>query len=104
MASFSSRGPALMAQGDILKPDITAPGVDILASLAPYAPQAGETYGFQSGTSMSSPHIAGIALLIKYLHPDWTPMAIKSAIITGAYQREQPRRADHAWHGRGDAG
>ena len=86
MAAFSSRGPALMAYGDILKPDITAPGVDILASLAPYAPQADEMYGFLSGTSMASPHIAGLAILIKSLHPDWSPMAIKSAIITGAYQ------------------
>ncbi len=86
MSSFSSRGPALMAGGDILKPDITAPGVDILASLAGYVPNAYEQFGFESGTSMSSPHIAGIAILIKYLHPDWSPMAIKSSMITGAYQ------------------
>jgi photosystem II stability/assembly factor-like uncharacterized protein len=86
MAAFSSRGPANEADGDILKPDVTAPGVDILGSLAPYAPSAGEMYGFQSGTSQASPHIAGIGLLIKYLHPDWTPMAIKSAIVTGAYR------------------
>ena len=86
MASFSSRGPALMAQGDILKPDITAPGVDVLASLAPYDPNYGQMYGFLAGTSMSSPHIAGIGAMMKQLHPDWSPMAIKSAIMTGAYQ------------------
>ena len=86
MAAFSSLGPAQTAAGDILKPDITAPGVDILASLAPYATSQDQAYGFSSGTSMSSPHIAGIGALLAYLHPEWSPMAIKSAIMTGAYQ------------------
>jgi len=86
MASFSSRGPGGVADGDLLKPDITAPGVDILATLAPYAGAYGELYGFQSGTSMSSPHIAGLGALLRDIHPDWSPMAIKSALMTGAYQ------------------
>ena len=86
MAAFSSMGPAVLGGGDILKPDITAPGVDVFASLAPYATAQEQLYGFMAGTSMSSPHIAGIGAMLRDLHPDWTPMAIKSAIMTGAYQ------------------
>jgi len=83
VAAFSSRGPALAGAGDLLKPDIMAPGVDILASVAPPG-NNGRNFDFYSGTSMSSPHIAGIAALIKDAHPDWTPMMIKSALMTTA--------------------
>ena len=62
MAAFSSRGPALAGGGDLLKPDIMAPGVDILAGVSPDG-HNGRLYDFISGTSMSSPHIAGIAAL-----------------------------------------
>ncbi len=85
MAVFSSRGPALVAGGDVLKPDITAPGVDILAAVSPYA-SGGKEYDFLSGTSMSSPHMAGIAALMKQRFPGWSPMMIKSALMTSAYQ------------------
>jgi hypothetical protein len=81
-ASFSSRGP-LQASGDLLKPDIIAPGQDILAGVAP-PNNNGKLFDLYSGTSMSSPHIAGIAALLKSLHPTWSPMAIKSAIMTTA--------------------
>jgi subtilisin family serine protease len=81
-ASFSSRGP-LLASGDLLKPDIIAPGQDILAGVAP-PNNGGRLFGLYSGTSMSSPHVAGIAALLKGLHPSWSPMAIKSAIMTTA--------------------
>lgn len=83
MAAFSSRGPA----GAFIKPDITAPGVQILAAATP-TPQstdggpAGNYYQAIGGTSMSSPHIAGVAILLKAVHPDWTPGEIKSAIMT----------------------
>ncbi|WP_164545078.1 S8 family serine peptidase [Antribacter gilvus] len=83
MAAFSSRGPA----GSFLKPDITAPGVQILAAATP-TPQstdggpAGNYFQAIGGTSMSSPHIAGTAILVKSVHPDWTPGEIKSAIMT----------------------
>ena len=83
MAAFSSRGPA----GPVIKPDITAPGVQILAAMTP-TPETptdgppGEYYQAIAGTSMSSPHIAGVALLMKALHPGWTPGQIKSAIMT----------------------
>ncbi len=82
-ASFSSRGP-LQASGDVLKPDVMAPGQDILAAVAPPG-NAGRDFNLYSGTSMSSPHVAGLAALLKDLHPSWSPMAIKSALMTSAY-------------------
>jgi hypothetical protein len=82
-ASFSSRGP-LQASGDLLKPDLIAPGQDILAAVAPPG-NSGKDFDLYSGTSMSSPHIAGLAALFKDLHPDWSPMMIKSALMTTGY-------------------
>jgi subtilisin family serine protease len=83
VVSFSSRGPSKRADGDVLKPDISAPGVDVLAAVAP-ASNHTRTYDFMSGTSMAAPHIAGIAALLKEAHPTWSPMAIKSALMTTA--------------------
>ena len=82
-ASFSSRGP-LQASGDLLKPDLIAPGQDILAAVAPPG-NGGLDFNLYSGTSMSSPHVAGLAALLKDLHPDWSPMEIKSALMTTGY-------------------
>ena len=82
-ASFSSRGPLLAGGGDLLKPDVIAPGQDILAAVAPPG-NAGQNFNIYSGTSMSAPHVTGIAALLKDLHPDWTPMMIKSALMTSA--------------------
>jgi subtilisin family serine protease len=87
VAAFSSRGPALAAGGDMLKPDIMAPGVAILAAVSPANVSApGRNFDFYQGTSMSSPHIAGIGALMKQRHPDWSPMMIKSALMTTASQ------------------
>ncbi len=83
-ASFSSRGPPQAGGGDLLKPDVIAPGQDILAAVAPPG-NAGRDFNLYSGTSMSAPHVAGLAALLKDLHPDWSPMAIKSALMTSAY-------------------
>ena len=84
VAAFSSRGP-LLASSDLLKPDIMAPGVDILAAYSPAV--AGRNFDFVSGTSMSSPHIAGLGALMKQKYPTWSPMAIKSAFMTSATQQ-----------------
>jgi len=96
MAGFSSRGPNL-ANANVLKPDITAPGVAILASYAYHPASQAErdaigsgampappAAAFLQGTSMSSPHIAGVAALMKQLRPTWSPAAIKSALMTTA--------------------
>jgi hypothetical protein len=81
IAGFSSRGPLLAGDGDLLKPDVSGPGVGVLAAVAP--PGNGDLdFAEYSGTSMSSPHIAGLGALLKDLHPDWSPMMIKSALMT----------------------
>lgn len=84
IASFSSRGPLLAGAGNLLKPDLTAPGVDILAAVAPPG-NNGNLFDLYSGTSMSGPHVAGLGALLKAAHPDWSPMAIKSALMTTGY-------------------
>jgi len=90
MTIFSSRGPNPVAES-IIKPDITAPGMQILSANSP-TPDPGAVPGqmFQaiSGTSMSSPHIAGIFALVKQARPEWTPAMAKSAIMTTAYQKD----------------
>ena len=84
MAGFSSYGPAKAGGGDLLKPDITAPGVDIIAAVSPAGDAGGNSFNAYSGTSMSAPHIAGIAALLAQKHPLWSPMTIKSALMTTA--------------------
>jgi hypothetical protein len=95
MAGFSSRGPNVFDSG-ILKPDLTAPGVDIIASVTPAMTEAEKNdiasgaaagkpaWASYQGTSMSSPHIAGLATLLRQQHPNWSPAAIKSALMTTA--------------------
>jgi subtilisin family serine protease len=83
-AAFSSRGPLAAGGGDLLKPDVIAPGQDILAAVAPPG-NGGRDFNLYSGTSMSAPHVAGLAALLKQLHPNWSPMAIKSSLMTSAY-------------------
>jgi hypothetical protein len=85
MADFSSRGPV----GDFIKPDVTAPGIQVLAGHSPehigtVGGPPGELFQAIAGTSMSSPHAAGVSALIKAAHPDWTPGQIKSAMMTSA--------------------
>jgi len=84
MADFSSDGPLTAGGGDILKPDVSAPGVDVLAAVAPPG-NHGRLFDIISGTSMSSPHVAGLGAALKQLHPDWSPMMIKSAFMTTGY-------------------
>lgn len=81
VAAFSSKGPNALTP-DILKPDVTAPGLNILAA---WSPAVGKVkFNILSGTSMACPHVTGIATLIKAVHPSWSPSAIKSAIMTTA--------------------
>ncbi|HEX6305452.1 MAG TPA: S8 family serine peptidase [Anaerolineales bacterium] len=87
MADFSSRGPDVVAP-DIIKPDVTAPGVNILAgnSPNPFLGAPGQLFQSISGTSMSSPHVAGVAALLRQAHPEWTPEMVKSALMTTGSQ------------------
>ncbi|KAG9149282.1 hypothetical protein Leryth_003250 [Lithospermum erythrorhizon] len=83
---FSSRGPNLESPG-ILKPDIVGPGLGIMAAW-PISIEGNNntksTFNVLAGTSMSCPHLSGIAAILKKSHPDWSPAAIKSAIMTTA--------------------
>eukprot|EP00261_Vitis_vinifera_P025626 XP_010658504.2 PREDICTED: cucumisin [Vitis vinifera] len=90
VALFSSRGPNPITS-DILSPDITAPGVQILAAWAEASPltdvpgdERVAKYNIISGTSMSCPHASGAAAYVKSFHPTWSPAAIKSALMTTA--------------------
>ncbi|CAH2069391.1 unnamed protein product [Thlaspi arvense] len=98
MASFSSRGPNTITPG-ILKPDITAPGVNVIAAFTEAkSPTDLEfdnrrtPFNTESGTSMSCPHISGIVGLLKTLHPQWSPAAIRSAIMTTSRTRDNRRK------------
>ncbi|XP_020534253.1 subtilisin-like protease SBT2.5 isoform X2 [Jatropha curcas] len=92
VASYSSRGPdvnnALLQTADVLKPNIMAPGSSIWAAWSPNSEGdpyiKGQDFALVSGTSMATPHIAGVAALIKQKHPKWSPAAITSAMMTTA--------------------
>ncbi|KAI0496972.1 hypothetical protein KFK09_023298 [Dendrobium nobile] len=90
MAAFSSRGPNRL-EPNLLKPDITAPGLNILAAWSEASsPTKLEDdhrivkYNLMSGTSMACPHVSAMAALLKSAHPLWTSAAIRSAIMTTA--------------------
>ncbi|WVY91634.1 hypothetical protein V8G54_037148 [Vigna mungo] len=90
IASFSSRGPNKVTP-NILKPDIAAPGVNILAAWSSVSPISGvrgekrvSNLNIISGTSMACPHVSGAAAYVKSFHPNWSPAAIKSALMTTA--------------------
>lgn len=86
VGNFSGRGPATGAP-DILKPDVSAPGINILAAMSPTQANGPKNvfYGYLTGTSMSTPHVAGVAALLKEAHPDWNPATLRSALMTSAY-------------------
>ncbi|KAG4934333.1 hypothetical protein JHK87_048335 [Glycine soja] len=91
VAAFSSRGPNALTP-KILKPDLIAPGVNILAGWTGAVGPTGLTvdtrhvsFNIISGTSMSCPHVSGLAAILKGAHPQWSPAAIRSALMTTAY-------------------
>eukprot|EP00252_Welwitschia_mirabilis_P017569 TRINITY_DN3890_c0_g1_i5.p1 TRINITY_DN3890_c0_g1~~TRINITY_DN3890_c0_g1_i5.p1 ORF type:complete len:310 (-),score=42.22 TRINITY_DN3890_c0_g1_i5:175-1104(-) len=99
MAAFSSLGPNSLTP-NILKPDITAPGLNILAAFSKAASPTGlsfdkrhSNFNIVSGTSMSCPHVAGVAALLRGAHPTWSPATIKSAIMTTATRTDNNKEA-----------
>ncbi|KAH1093334.1 hypothetical protein GYH30_039200 [Glycine max] len=100
VASFSSRGPNIVTP-EILKPDLMAPGVNILASWSPISPPSDThadkrelQFNIISGTSMSCPHVSGAAGYVKSFHPTWSPAAIRSALMTTAKQMSPVNNRD----------
>ncbi|KAL6004711.1 hypothetical protein ACLOJK_005266 [Asimina triloba] len=97
IAAFSSRGPNYLTP-EVLKPDIVAPGVNVLAAWSGIESPSSLAsdprrvkFNILSGTSMSCPHVSGIAALLKARHPGWSPAAIKSALMTTAYVHDNAR-------------
>ncbi|KAH7283061.1 hypothetical protein KP509_35G059300 [Ceratopteris richardii] len=98
MALFSSQGPNRLVP-EILKPDITAPGINILGAWTEASSPSGYfedhrrvKFNVISGTSMSCPHVAGIVALLRALHPSWSAAAIKSALMTSATNHDDANR------------
>jgi subtilisin family serine protease len=118
LARFSSRGPAksrvccrrpgidsqTMEEFDVIKPDLTAPGVDIIAAVASRPGSTPPEFASMSGTSMASPHIAGAAALLKAARPEWTAAEIQSALMLTAVSgdvRMQDGRSPAGWFDKG---
>ncbi|KAE9601384.1 hypothetical protein Lal_00023774 [Lupinus albus] len=106
IALFSSRGPSLVEPA-ILKPDITAPGVNVIAAYSEGVPASKGTLDTRttpfmavSGTSMACPHVSGLVGLLKAFHPDWSAAAIKSAIMTTARINDNRGKPilDYTWN------
>ncbi|KAK8931085.1 Subtilisin-like protease [Platanthera zijinensis] len=94
VASFSARGPSPQSP-EILKPDVIAPGLNILAAWPDGIGPAGipsdhrkTEFNILSGTSMACPHVSGLAALLQASHPEWSPAAIRSALMTTAYNQD----------------
>ncbi|XP_078444479.1 subtilisin-like protease SBT1.8 [Wolffia australiana] len=93
-AAFSSRGPNVVTP-EILKPDLIGPGVNILAAWSGAVGPTGlasdprrSQFNIMSGTSMACPHVSGIVALVKAAHPEWSPAAVRSALMTTAYTED----------------
>lgn len=93
LADFSLRGPTPAPLHNLTKPDISAPGVQILAAIP--LPFGG--YFAIDGTSMAAPHVAGAGTLLRAIHPDWSPMAVKSALQMTARRAGRKESLLHAW-------
>lgn len=94
MAGFSSQGPTDVAFR--VKPDVVAPGVNVLSSLPLHLCGGNPCFGFLSGTSMAAPHLAGSAAVVRRQHPDWSAAQVRSAIVNTARQGVLKGYADAA--------
>src|SRR2546426_11631859 len=88
LAGFSSRGPPMIGSTVLaeVKPDIVAPGVNVYSSILMTSCAQPPCFAFFQGTSMATPHVAGAAALLKQLHPTWSPLQIKSALVNTAHR------------------
>ncbi|KAM7264287.1 hypothetical protein ACFE04_001970 [Oxalis oulophora] len=93
VVSFSSRGPNPITS-DILKPDLAAPGVDILAAWTQANSEAAIPFNIISGTSMACPHATAVAAYVKSFHPSWSPSALMSALKTTAFPMRVEQNSD----------
>jgi len=88
IAGFSSRGPPMIGSTILkeVKPDVVAPGVNVYSSILMTSCSQPPCFAFFQGTSMATPHVAGSAALLKQLHPDWSPLQVKSALVNTAHR------------------
>ncbi|MDO5634687.1 MAG: S8 family serine peptidase [Micrococcus sp.] len=107
VAGFSSRGPSNAVNQEFLNPDVAAPGVNVIAGVSPLDPgYDGNEFGLMSGTSMAAPNVAGMAALMVGKNPSWSPMALKSAMMTTAtdlYNADGSVNVDNFATGAGNA-
>ncbi|MPY80591.1 MAG: S8 family serine peptidase [Actinophytocola sp.] len=83
MAEFSGQGPTL-DKAHLVKPDVVAPGSNVLASIPNDHCDAGSCWAFMQGTSMAAPHLAGMAAVLRAAHPDWESAQVRSAVVNTA--------------------
>lgn len=88
IAAFSSRGPTA---NNNIKPDVVAPGVNIRSSIAAYGGDYTEAYQSMNGTSMAAPHVAGLSILLRQAHPEYTPFDVKAALMNTSKVLETPK-------------
>lgn len=102
MADFSSRGPVVDTW--MIKPDVSAPGVDIVSTVPTHNPEDPHGYGSKQGTSMASPHVAGAAAVILEANPEWGVYEVKSALMNTAEKLIDPATGEEYAHNSQGAG